>query len=128
MSEVIIDKVAQYIEALAASLGVAAAHVYEVMARQKVTEGIVYSVLLPVIVVVATVAGVKLAKLTVKNWEELYRNDVEAPITVAWVFGGIAYLVLIIATIANLPEYVMKIYNPEYYVIREILGVIKGGS
>lgn len=126
MNPEVLDKVTQYIDSIAASLGVAAAHVYETMTRQMVVEGVVYSAILTLLLIGATVGGVKLIKLTTTRWETIYRNDWEAPVIIGWVTGGLGYVILSIVVVLVVPESAMKIFNPEYFVIRDILSVIKG--
>ncbi|MCY9532939.1 hypothetical protein M5X06_12725 [Paenibacillus alvei] len=128
MGTEIIDRVSQYIDALAANLGVAASHVYETMVRQMVVEGAVYSIFLSSLLAALTVLGIKLIKLTVAKKDKIYRDDWEAFVYIGWVVGGIAYIILLIASIVIVPESVMKIYNPEYFVIRDLLSIVKGAS
>lgn len=128
MNPEVLDKVTQYIDSIAASLGVAAAHVYETMTRQMVVEGVVYSAILTLLLIGATVGGVKLIKLTTTRWETIYRNDWEAPVIIGWVTGGLGYVILSTVVVLVVPESVMKIFNPEYFVIRDILSVIKGAA
>lgn len=128
MGTEIIDKVSQYIDALAANLGVAASHVYETMVRQMVVEGVVYSIFLSLLLAVLTFLGIKLIKITVAKWDEIYRDDWEAFVYIGWVVGGIAYIILLIASVVTIPESIMRIYNPEYFVIRDLLSIVKGVS
>lgn len=128
MNPEILEKVTQYIDSLAASLGVAATHVYETMVRQMVVEGVVYSVVLTLLLIGVSVAGVRLIKLTFARRETIYRNDWEAPVFIGWTIGGLGYVILSIVVVSVVPESVMKIFNPEYFVIRDILSVVKGAA
>ncbi|MCG7407727.1 hypothetical protein MH117_09855 [Paenibacillus sp. ACRRX] len=126
MGTEVIDKISQYVDALAASLGVAATHVYEVMIRQMVAEGIVYGVLLSLLYIVVAIVVLKLAKLTVVKWESLTVKGWDYPVFVGWFVGGSLFTALTITVFSTVPESVMKLCNPEYFIIRDILSVIKG--
>ena len=119
------EKIAEYIETLAQQLGVAVTHLYEVMARQQIAEGIAYGLLCLVIVVVVPIIVYKMARLTFRKWSEIYEEDGEFIIMVAWLFGGIGSAVVFVISLLSLPEYVMHVINPEYYVVKEILEVFK---
>lgn len=128
MNEQLVEKITTYIDQLSVGLGVAAEHVYGVMVRQLIVEGIVYSTLLLTLIIGLTIAVVKLAKLTIRNWEDVEYSDFHTSVTGAWVVGGIAYIIILLICAFNLPHELMKIGNPEYYVIREFLNVLGGGS
>lgn len=124
MGTEIIDRVSQYIDALAANLGVAASHVYETMVRQTVLEGIVYTAASVLFVILGLFALIKTWKYALS--EKAVRNgsvEFMAPICVV---GSFVYAILTIGALINLPDTVMKVFNPEYFVIREILDVVKG--
>ncbi|WP_103110254.1 hypothetical protein [Brevibacillus reuszeri] len=115
------DKIAEYIESLAQQLGVAVTHVYEVMTRQMVAEGITYGLLSLAVVVVIPIVVYKLARLTM----EKYNEDMEFYVFMGWFIGGIGALILFAASLLSLPDYVMHVVNPEYYTVKEILDALK---
>jgi Ca2+/Na+ antiporter len=134
MNEKVFEKVTQYIDALAAKLGVAAEHVYEVLVRQQVAEG--YSLLITWSLML--IIGVLVIVLTLKSGFE-YENkhyswgtemsfSLNPPnlfkVSVLTAFG-ILTLVAMLTLLDEGPSAVMKIVNPEYYAIREILNAIK---
>lgn len=128
MNEQLIEKVTEYVDQLAVSLGVAAEHVYVVMARQMSVEGIVYSALYLTLIIGLPIVVVKLAKLTIRKWDDIYKYDIDAIVLAMWILGGIVSAINITGSILSLPDALMKVGNPEYYVIREILDIFGGGA
>lgn len=119
------EKIAEYIEALAQQLGVAVTHLYGVMVRQMVAEGITYGLLNLAFVIAIPIIAYKLARLTIRKWDVIYRADMEGLVIPAWIFGGIAAAVILIGSAIGLPDAIMHVINPEYYVVREILDAVK---
>lgn len=122
MNEQIFDKASEYIDAIAANLGVAAEHVYTLMTKQMMVEGIVYSLVLPITLILLILVSIKSVKWTIRNWSEV---DVaaETAIISCLIILGIIDMIVILLNLFLLPEYVMQIFNPEYYVIKEIMSM-----
>ncbi|WP_135553304.1 hypothetical protein [Paenibacillus cymbidii] len=119
MKDQISDKVFEYIDALAAKLGVAAEYVFTLMIRQMVMEGIVY-ICVSVVLLVASILG---ARKLYAFWREkdFEIEDCEG-LAIFSVLLGIAMLVtIIVVTTIVLPESIMKLTNPGYYALKEIL-------
>ena len=127
MSEKLTEKAFEYIDAIAEGLGIAAAHVYAVMARQMFAEGVVWTALLLAIVIGVPWIGVKVARRIYAKWDDFGRSSQEALAYVGFI-AGIAAVIFVVIAFLHLPGAVMKTVNPEYYVIREILDVVKGGG
>ena len=139
MSEQVIEMVTQYIDALAAKLGVAAEHVYEVMIKQMVFEGAVgltaslLCLILSVLVLWKSIpAFLKAEKehdlhLYGENYDRIKRSDAERRAMVALIISiifGVVGIASIGVVIIGGPQFLMQILNPEYYVIREILSAL----
>lgn len=124
MGEMIYGDIKHYIEELAQSLRVAAEHVYGLLVRQQVISGIVtvVSILLAGVVLVAVFS--KLLKRQKEVSEEGYDTTEHE---FAIVFLGIVLAVVIVVSIIIVPSSVNQIFNPEYYAIKEIMDVFKGG-
>lgn len=143
------EKAFEYIDAIAAKLGVAATQILEVMAKQMVVEGIIYGIITLLLltlsgyivsVLIRSVAYRKYKTEVVKNsWGEEVSVKVpdSLPTKIYESLGedgriGLSILafavvgIITLASIFTLSESVMKIINPEYYVIREILNLLGG--
>jgi hypothetical protein len=123
MNEKVFEKVTQYIDALAAKLGVAAEHVYGVLVRQQVAEGIVNIIVGTLVLAVLIFALMVLIKKV-----ELPRIVDEFDL-LGYVFVA-AILLLIIGlpgsyAVSEISDGIKQVINPEYYAIREILDAIK---
>jgi heme/copper-type cytochrome/quinol oxidase subunit 2 len=128
MSDQIANKVFEYIDAMAQKLGVATEYVFNLLVQQKIIEGIVYSIVLIIASVVIGIAAYKIIKYVTSNWDELYRNDTEFGWSIFAAIIGIIAVILFIVDLTVLPNYVMQIFNPQYYAIKEILDTLKPSS
>ena len=122
MSEKFQEKIIEYIDALSVKLGVAAEHVYEVLVRQKIVEGIVYSIVI-LVVLIASIVAFKKSLQSYFNEQDL---DKTFGFGLASIVFGAVLVISLIVTIAGLPGQILKIYNPEYYAIKTILDAIGG--
>lgn len=118
MSKKMFDKAVEYIDRLAESLGVATEYILEVLIMQKVTEAIVFGSF-TLIVSLACIVG---AYAFIKKFISVDKNKEDATgwgfgvffsITGALVFGAIFCVNLI------------KLINPEYYALKDILDIFK---
>ncbi|MCY9274563.1 hypothetical protein [Bacillus haynesii] len=119
------DKAMEYIDKLAAKLGVAAEHVYGVLVKQAFANGVTDSIIGAVFLMIAVVAGVIITKVTLKSYEERHCDwDCE------WFFVVLAVGLLVILPggigIYVIAEGLKALINPEYYAIKEILDTIGG--
>ncbi|MED1742053.1 hypothetical protein P4U97_21585 [Bacillus swezeyi] len=119
------DKAMEYIDKLAAKLGVAAEHVYGVLVKQAFASGVTDSIIGFVFLMIAVIAGVIITKVTIKIYGERYCNwDCE------WFFVVLAVGLLVILPgvfgIYAITEGIKALINPEYYAIKEILDTIGG--
>ncbi|QNH48715.1 MULTISPECIES: hypothetical protein [unclassified Bacillus (in: firmicutes)] len=112
------DKAMAYIDKLAAKLGVAAEHVYGVLVKQAVANGVAN--ILAGIGLIAIAITYVLIVLHLRD-----RFDVSA-----WaVVGIVAVLTVVTPVFAGFPilsEGIKAVINPEYYAIKEILDTIGG--
>lgn len=116
------DKAMAYIDKLAAKLGVAAEHVYGVLVKQAVANGVSKIGGGLMLIAVAVVVSVIISR-TIKN-SDLDYWDVEW----AAVIGSIALLVVLPVVISYflMASGIKATINPEYYAIKEILETVKG--
>lgn len=124
MNEVVVDKIAAYINELAAQLGVASEYVYAMMVRQMVIEGVVYSIILSLGLIVLSWMTHKAYRYYIYIEKEMF-EDGEGIGILAMILGALSGLLLIINLIET-PANVMKIFNPEYYAIKDIIEMISG--
>lgn len=124
MDEKVFNKVTEYIDAIAQGLGVAASHVYEVMVRQTVISGAVGSVVMVgLCVLVAVVSAIVVRKI---DWskKDRYGGMTEAQENIIIIISSVSF-VTVIAAVLILPGAIMRVLNPEYYVIKEILAIFQ---
>ncbi|MCY9372674.1 hypothetical protein [Bacillus haynesii] len=117
------DKAMEYIDKLAAKLGVAAEHVYGVLVKQAVANSITDLFCGVIAFAAAIVLGVLIAKI-VKRRFNVSEWDVE------WFFLLIIVGILVIFPFVMGVDFSTKgikaLINPEYYAIKEILDTIGG--
>lgn len=117
----------QLVEALkpvAAKLGVAAEHMYGVMVRQSLVDGISGLVGWLVFAAFVMYAGYRMrgAWSAEKNWAG--GGDKEFMLFMTWAFQGVAIAMIAISLSAYLP----MILNPEYGAIKTLLDSVKSTS
>lgn len=115
MDDKIASKVYEYIDAIARKLGVAAEHVYTLLVRQQIVDGVI-GILLGIVLML-------IAYFSIKRWiPELDKDDYEflgQPLALLAGACGIVGLVIIFHNIGPL-------INPEYYAIKEIMSFVSG--
>lgn len=119
------QKIFEYIDALAQKLGVASEYVFSVLVNQKISEGIIFSLVLVTISLLLGISTFKVVKYVSKNYKTLYKNDTEIGWVVLTIILAFASIFLIIADILILPEMLLQIFNPEYYAFKEIMKMFK---
>lgn len=124
------DKAVQIIDSMASKLGVAADHMIQVYSKQVMIEGVqtlITGVILLIILFFATKALRPLrawhAQIQKKGWDTDFFEDV-APIA-AYVIYIIFFVIVVIFFIADVPEAIGKLLNPEYYMIKDIINMFK---
>lgn len=124
MDTKVTEKVFEYIDALALKLGVASEHVYGVLVKQAVVSGMVNGIVLTVIPLVFLLVTIILAR-QVKWKSSSYQSEKEESFTMASIGFGIFFLLTFLIFCLFAPDQYIKIFNPEYFAIKEILSVIK---
>ena len=122
MSEIIYGDIKQYIDELAQSLGVAADHVYGLLVKQQIADGIV-----TIIAFIATGAVLVTVFYIAVKREDFRKSE----LTVTWFIGIASGMILFVTLLAGAVEItgaVKQLINPEYYAIKEIMDVFKGGE
>ncbi|MCG7383366.1 hypothetical protein [Paenibacillus sp. ACRRY] len=119
------EELTKYIDQMAAKLGVAASHVYEVVIRQTVISGIVNTVVQVLIMIAIYVAFRKGWRYSRDRWDDWYSDDNEFYAVLIWILGGVVCGGIFIACAVTTPDAIMSIFNPEYYAIKTILEAVK---
>ena len=115
----VVEKLGAGVEALATSMQVPAAHVYEILVRQAVVVGLTE--------LLWTLGGGIIAYASsriVRKGIKLYRNDDEAFIP-CFIFGGAGTFMGFILVGISITNAIRCLVNPEYYAIKEILKVLQ---
>ena len=128
------ERAFEYIDSIAANLGVAAEHVYGALLKQAMVSGVrsVVYIILCLAVVYMVILLLKKVYTDVKdgNNNSIFLDGWEisaAGITASFA-GGIALFILFIAIIANISNASTALLNPEYWALKEILNTIKGAE
>jgi len=147
MGEQILNQIDEYVKALAETLGVASEHVYGVLVRQQIIEGIVFIaitllclLLLFIILfilhgiffksdyeteIVTNYWGDKKKKIIPKNkWAKILASQFVQD-GYAWAIAGFISFVLIVVSLITGIHAIGRLFNPEYYAIKEILNAFK---
>ncbi len=115
------DKLDSYIQTIGTKLGQGTDHYYPILVKQQVLEG--YLAL--IFIVFATVIIYCYFKFLPKNIELVGELDPIGFWAAGFVVaGGILSFILLITVVVNCWN-VMKIINPEYYVLMDVLSKIK---
>ncbi|WP_449600329.1 hypothetical protein [Paenibacillus sp. Marseille-Q9583] len=115
------ENISQVIDKLAERLGATGAHLFEVIARQTVISGVVWSVIYLALIVLIPLTFVKSARLIRKHQDAIYHSEWEALIILGMCIGGLLLVILFLVAVFCLPDSVMMIFNQEYYAIKDIL-------
>ena len=127
------EKAFEYIDAIAANLGVAAEHVYGALLKQAMVSGL-RSVVYIIICLAVGYAILKMFKriyADVKEGEDGIFVDsygVSLGGVFALVFGGIAIILMFFAIMSDISNATTALLNPEYWALKEILDTIKGAE
>ena len=127
------EKAFEYIDAIAANLGVAAEHVYGALLKQAMVSG-----LRSVVYIIICLA---VSYLIIKMFKRIYSDVKEGEdsifvdsfgISLGGVFsiiiGGVAIIILFFAIMADIGNATTALLNPEYWALKEILNTIKGAE
>ena len=127
------EKAFEYIDAIAANLGVAAEHVYGTLLKQAMVSGL-RSVVYIIICMAVSYLIIKMFKRIysdVKEGEEgIFVDSYGVSIggVIALIFGGIAIVIMFFAIMSDISNATTALLNPEYWALKEILGMIKGAD
>lgn len=127
------EKAFEYIDAIAANLGVAAEHVYGALLKQAMVSGL-RSVVYIIICLAVSYAIIKVLKRVysdVKEDEEgLFVDSYGVTLggVFALIFGGIALVIMFFVIMADISNASTALLNPEYWALKEILDTIKGAE
>lgn len=114
-------KIGVIIESLANKLGVASAHVYEILVRQAFSEGLITLILCCaslLVTFIILIVGVIWFRRAIKQ-----RNDDEA--YAVFIIGGLLFISFMLAGLIPIKKGFLMTMNPEYYAIRDIIHMLK---
>lgn len=118
------ERAINLIDTLALQLGVAAEHVYTVLAKQVILEGwvILITILVGTLMSFLILGGVLRYWYVTKDYPYNSDRDMAKFFTI---FGSsIAVALFVLSWFIAGPEAIMRLINPEYYVIKELLSVL----
>lgn len=124
-----INAIGDVVNEMATKLGVASEHVYRVYTKQMFVEGIVYTSIsilsIIMLAIIWRIIFVQVKKLTTDP--EDYKNYDRSATTFTVIVGGLIFMVVsgIILGSAVIPN-MMKIFNPEYYTMKALFDTVKG--
>lgn len=127
------EKAFEYIDAIAANLGVAAEHVYGALLKQAMVSGLrsVVYILICLAVGYVIIKMFKRIYSDVKEGEDGIFVD-SFGISLGGVFaiitGGVAIIILFFAVMSDISNATTALLNPEYWALKEILDTIKGAG
>ena len=128
------ERAFEYIDALAANLGVAAEHVYGALLKQAMVSGVrslVFIVIcLAVVYVVLRLLNRIITDVKEGNNDSIFVDGwgISPAGIIASFAGGIAMFILFIVILADISNATTALLNPEYWALKEILGMIKGAD
>ncbi|ALO79662.1 hypothetical protein HOBO_254 [Bacillus phage Hobo] len=125
------DKLGGFIDELAKQLGVAATHVYEVLVKQQMVDGISLLVKAGVWLAILILLWTLMNKLVFKKWSNFY-NDDPYGFDAQFALGIVTVLLAVVTIFFSfyivdwLTLGIKKLLNPEYYALEDIMTFIKG--
>lgn len=143
------DKAMEFIEQLAAKLGVAVEYLWSTLVRQQIAEGIT-DVVMAVLAVVTLVYIAKVTPGFKKTADEKYKaladdrrkngtgyagshvissfeeDKWQARGTTITVFAIVAAIIAVIIILVCVPVGIQQLINPEYFALKEVLNAIGG--
>lgn len=132
------EKAFEYIDAIAANLGVAAEHVYGALLKQAMISGISSLVYIPIYIAIIVAYVFMIRKIysdVSENKESMlvdnsyaYRGELSGISFTIMSIGGVLSLILFISVIFDINNAVTALLNPEYWALKEILDTIKGAE
>lgn len=115
----LLDKSSNFISEAAKILGQTASHVYQVLVRQSLVEGIGSIVQILILGIFIFIYSILFSNFIKKNWKN-YSDDGQF----ACVLGGVMLTIIIISGVfwasGEIALAIQKIINPEYFAIKFI--------
>lgn len=127
------EKAFEYIDAIAANLGVAAEHVYGALLKQAMVSGLRSLVY----IIICLAVGYAIIKMFMRIYSDVKEGEdglfvdsygVSLGGLFALMFGGMALIIMLLAIMADISNATTALLNPEYWAIKEILDTIKGAE
>lgn len=125
MKDQVITKVLEYIENIGSVVSKSTEYGFEMLVRNQLYEGVTGSVL----VLLGFIVTLVFIILAVKKYKQSNKKESDPELSFL-VFSGFSVLFGFISFINlfRISEMVLKILNPEYYAIKEIIDVISGSK
>lgn len=121
----VVNQLSGAVQAMADAFKKVAPHVWEVMVRQQILEGVTGLALFVGIVALFIFSCVFVKKLRTK-YEAFWSSEKDFPTPALFALSiPFVLAICIINTAGKVPEHVTKIINPEYYAAYELLDTIK---
>jgi hypothetical protein len=120
------EKIGGAIEAMAHSLGVASEHVYKLLVHQMFVDGLVGMIQnLLILIFFLLIYLIPLAKMAKYKKSDNYDDDFDV-FYYSFLIGGALVMTLVFCIDVDcMVDNLMKMLNPEYYALKEILKAIK---
>jgi hypothetical protein len=118
-------KLTEYLEIMAKKLGVAAEHLYEVLTKQAMVEGIIDLIFYPILFLIIFPIFIFCFKKYRYHEKECNWSE-ESNYMIASIISGVVAAALLIGVLATMPDSIGRIINPEYYAIQDLLDVLSG--
>ena len=121
------EEVLKRLDGLAAKLGVASQHLWEILVRQAIATGIADAVL-ALLFGVGVVVGYKLFVKQLLAFKATENYTDEGPYIFGMIGSGLLGVVSLIASPICLYSAILELVNPQYYALHETLQALVGGS
>lgn len=116
------ERLTELLEKLANELGTTTKYLWSVLIKQARIEIIEWAVM-AIIFVAFFIPLNKYIRWIFKNWETICDNDHEPAHLIISGLLGICLLIYGIAILCNIPNVIDAIFNPEYWALKQVLGI-----
>lgn len=117
MDEQIISKVLGYIEDLGKTVSNGATYGFELLVKQQMLEGIVWTSISILFLLASIIIAPKIIMKIYKASDEFFAS-----------MTGFVVVIISLIAVVSLPSHIMSIFNPEYYAIKEIMDMFNSNN
>ena len=111
------EEVLSKLDALAAKIGVTVEQVWLWVVKQQYVDAIYYSITASIFIIITTTMMI----LTKKYWEKIEKESLEG----FFVGVNIVVSIITIITISIALTAIPNVFNPEYWALKDLMGMIK---